>query len=499
MSIGRRLLRQPDPAPRRRRHGGARRARLHRRAAHLHRERPRLLPRHAERASSPPRTTPASWCRSARGAWATCSAARPRAASSPTTPTSARCSRRPPRRRPAAPTSRACASSCTSGSTRRSTPAPTASSATSRIGPTRSTSGSTERWGCRCEVCRGVPRRFGEDMPTELTPEVLAFREGCRWSTSSATSSPTSPRQGASRRSARCPTPRAPHGISDWSRLAALPGLHTLGTDPYWKALRRAGRAVRGRVRAARRRPRPRARPRPQIWIQGFRLPAADAEDIAPRCASRARRASRTCGCGASRPAAHMSTLGGRDPAAVWDALCDALLGGARVITEPRRRPRRPRSARHRRRGARAQRRQRRRARCAARGRGRARRARSMPRRSAPGASIYVGAGSAGEIAAADAAEWARPSPSPEGAVVALVAGASAPPGPLREAAEDDGDARRRRAGRARPDARGRRWGVSASGRTPYTLGALRAAPAAGALTASRRLRPRHAAGRGSA
>ena len=31
-----------------------------------------------------------------------------------------------------------------------------------------------KRWGCRCDVCR---ERFGDEMPTELTDEVLAFRE----------------------------------------------------------------------------------------------------------------------------------------------------------------------------------------------------------------------------------------------------------------------------------------------------------------------------------
>jgi N-acetylmuramic acid 6-phosphate etherase len=57
------------------------------------------------------------------------------------------------------------------------------------------------------------------------------------------------------------------------------------------------------------------------------------------------------------------------------------------------------------------------------------------------GRVVYVGAGSAGQMAAADAHEWGPTFSVAESAVVALVAGASLPSGPLREGAEDDADA----------------------------------------------------------
>jgi N-acetylmuramic acid 6-phosphate etherase len=57
------------------------------------------------------------------------------------------------------------------------------------------------------------------------------------------------------------------------------------------------------------------------------------------------------------------------------------------------------------------------------------------------GRVIYVGAGSAGAMAAADAAEWGPTFSVPDGSVVALVAGAALPEGPLREGAEDDAPA----------------------------------------------------------
>jgi N-acetylmuramic acid 6-phosphate etherase len=98
------------------------------------------------------------------------------------------------------------------------------------------------------------------------------------------------------------------------------------------------------------------------------------------------------------------------------------------------------------------------------------------------GRVIYAGAGSAGAMAAADAAEWG-PTFSVDGA--ALVAGADLPPGPQREAAEDDAHAGAAELGALAPGRDDVVIAVSASGSTPYALGALRAAREAGALTAA--------------
>ncbi|HKE78885.1 MAG TPA: N-acetylmuramic acid 6-phosphate etherase [Solirubrobacteraceae bacterium] len=101
------------------------------------------------------------------------------------------------------------------------------------------------------------------------------------------------------------------------------------------------------------------------------------------------------------------------------------------------------------------------------------------------GRVVYVGAGSAGAMAAADAAEWGPTFSVPDDAVVALVAGAELPAGPRREAAEDDaaaGAAELRALGPLPDDVV---VAVSASGSTPYALGALRAAADVSALTAA--------------
>jgi N-acetylmuramic acid 6-phosphate etherase len=101
----------------------------------------------------------------------------------------------------------------------------------------------------------------------------------------------------------------------------------------------------------------------------------------------------------------------------------------------------------------------------------------------AGGRLVYVGAGSSGLIAALDASECEATFSTPPGVVVALVAGDAGAAPLTRAVAEDDRDA-------GELDVRGLALrptdvvvGISASGSTPYVVGALEAAATAGALT----------------
>jgi hypothetical protein len=186
-------------------------------------------------------------------------------------------------------------------------------------------------WGCRCDRCRELfADRFGGDMPTQLTDEVLAFREAGLVDFVAAFVSHVASR-GAQATVCLLPLTGGVHGIADWSRVASLRGLHTFGTDPYWKAF---GEPAEAMVREYARRVVALAREhdvRAQLWIQGFRLEPSDADDI--RTAVRVAREEgvedlwawgfEACG--------HMSALGGSDPAAVWDVLRDALLAEVRA------------------------------------------------------------------------------------------------------------------------------------------------------------------------
>lgn len=101
------------------------------------------------------------------------------------------------------------------------------------------------------------------------------------------------------------------------------------------------------------------------------------------------------------------------------------------------------------------------------------------------GRLVYVGAGTSGRLAAVDAAECESTFSTAPGQVVALVAGGATSPPAEQEAAEDDDDAGARELAALGISETDAVIGVSASGRTPYVLGALRAASGAGALTVS--------------
>src|SRR5215467_9321514 len=101
----------------------------------------------------------------------------------------------------------------------------------------------------------------------------------------------------------------------------------------------------------------------------------------------------------------------------------------------------------------------------------------------AGGRMVYVGAGSAGRLGVLDASEWGPTFGVPEGQVVALMAGGAEAVTRAVEGAEDDERAGAAAAAGLALAAVDAVVGISASGRTPYVLGAIRHAVAVGALT----------------
>ena len=99
---------------------------------------------------------------------------------------------------------------------------------------------------------------------------------------------------------------------------------------------------------------------------------------------------------------------------------------------------------------------------------------------------IYVGAGTGGRVAAMDACEWGPTFGVPDGAVHTILAGEGLRPGSFEDEASEDDAAAGRAAILARSvGADDLVVGVSASGSTPFVVGALEAAAHAGALTAA--------------
>jgi len=180
---------------------------------------------------------------------------------------------------------------------------------------------SEEHWGCHCEHCG---ERFGRELPKQLDDEVLAFREECLVEFIAHLVDHVA-RQGARAVVCLLPLTGGVQGISDWSRVASLPGLDTLCTDPYWKAFREPAEpfvreyAERVATLAAEH------GVNAQLWIQGFRMEPGDADDIRAAVAAARAAGIEDLWTWAWEACAHMSALAGSDPAAVWEVLCDTL------------------------------------------------------------------------------------------------------------------------------------------------------------------------------
>ena len=114
----------------------------------------------------------------------------------------------------------------------------------------------------------------------------------------------------------------------------------------------------------------------------------------------------------------------------------------------------------------------------------------------AGGRLVYVGSGSSGMVAALDASECEATFSVPPGVIVALVAGGAAGAPIAQAKAEDDGERGARDVLAIQVGPADAVVGVSASGSTPYVLGALESARAAGAFTACVVAAPHSALGR---
>ena len=107
------------------------------------------------------------------------------------------------------------------------------------------------------------------------------------------------------------------------------------------------------------------------------------------------------------------------------------------------------------------------------------------------GRLIYVGTGTSGRIAALDAVECPPTFDVPPSMVQFIIAGGSRALSGAAEADEDSRDLGRKEIARKRPGAKDVVVGIAASGRTPFTIGALTYARERGAKTVAVVCNPR--------
>jgi N-acetylmuramic acid 6-phosphate etherase len=305
-----------------------------------------------------------------------------------------------------------------------------------------------ERWACWCEVCRALAG--GDPTPEFREASLVAFlREMVEHVAG----------RGGKNTVCLLPLTEGPHGIGDWDAVASLPGLDVLATDPYWKNFGEEAGSFVGRFASLLAETAARHDVGAQLWLPSFGLTRDDIPDLeAAVTAARAAGVDDLWTWG-YEACAHMTHLATPDSSLVWHAVTQALTGDLEIDLRPTvdlvrlvnvEDGKVPDAV-------------------AAAAPGIARAIDLIVERlDVGGRLLYVGAGTSGRIAAADAAECG-PTFSTDliDAVTTEV-----------DAEEDD---------RELADVPARELnvvlGVSASGTTPYTLGALERAKEAGALT----------------
>jgi N-acetylmuramic acid 6-phosphate etherase len=328
-----------------------------------------------------------------------------------------------------------------------------------------------ERWACCCEVCR---EKSGLDLSSGLTPDVLAFREDSTVDFLREMVAHVSA-QGGKNTICLLPLTEGPHGVSDWDGVASLPGLDVLATDPYWKNFDEEAGSFVGRFARLLAETASRHGVDAQMWLPSFGLTRDDIPDL--EAAVEATRAAgiddvwtwgyEACG--------HMTALATPDAPLVWEAVTQALTGGI-TPTERERVDLRDLDLRPTAELVRL---------INAEDRTVAEAVTAavesiasvidavVDRLERGGRLVYAGAGTSGRLAAGDAAECGPTFSTNQ--VMAVTT--------EEEAGEDDAAAGASDLAALGVGPTDVVIGVSASGRTPYTLGALERAKEQGALT----------------
>jgi N-acetylmuramic acid 6-phosphate etherase len=305
-----------------------------------------------------------------------------------------------------------------------------------------------ERWACCCDFCRELAGR----TPTQ------AFREASLVDFLREMAAHVAARGG---KNTICllPLTEGSHGISDWDAVAALPGLDVFATDPYWKNFDEPADAFVGRFAKLLAETAARHGVRPQLWVPSFGLTRDDIPDLEGAIAAAHAAGIDDVWTWGYEACGHMTHLATPDSPLVWEAVTLALTGTVDIDLRPTADLVRLINVED---GTVAD----------AVARANAEIAAAIDaiveRLAGGGRLVYVGAGTSGRIAAADAAECG---PTFSTNLIDAVTTAV-------DAEEDDPELAQLDVG-----AQDVVLGVSASGRTPYTLGAIARAKQAGALT----------------
>jgi N-acetylmuramic acid 6-phosphate etherase len=331
-----------------------------------------------------------------------------------------------------------------------------------------------ERWTCRCDRCA---ERFDGPVPGELTPEVRRFREASVVDFLREVTDHVAER-GGSNTICLLPATEGTQGLADWNGVAAIPGLATLATDPYWKHWDEAAGPFVRRFARLLRETADRHGVGAQLWVPSFGLDRSDIPELEAAVAAAREEGVDDLWTWGYEACRHMTSLATPDGSLVWDAVSAALTARPQTAaTETARPDLADLDLRSTRDLVRLLNEEDAMVPTAVAAAGDALAAAIdgiVERMRRGGRLVYAGAGTSGALAALDAAECGSTFGSPPGEVLAVVA---------QEDADEDDRAAATNALRGLPlRPEDCVVAVSASGSTPFVLAALEVARDAGAF-----------------
>ena len=174
-------------------------------------------------------------------------------------------------------------------------------------------------WACCCPACQAkFQKKFGQPLPNRMTPEVRAFKEESLVEVTRLLCDATL-KEGL--RSGVCLLPfENSSTVNDWNKVASLPSLHILGTDPYWKPHQKDVASYVGRFAKRVASLAKEFHKEGQLWILNFNIPKGEEAMIRVALEAGYAQGIRNFAAWSYYGAAYIH-LKSEDPSAVWNTL----------------------------------------------------------------------------------------------------------------------------------------------------------------------------------
>jgi hypothetical protein len=183
-----------------------------------------------------------------------------------------------------------------------------------------------ENWACRCELCQSLfEKQYGYTMPQNLSHEVLEFREN---SLLDFLKEMTYSVCQKGKRNSVCLLPYwFPAGIENWDKIAQIPYVDEISSDPYWEKTSSSEDAIKNYQYTSNKLFDlcQKYQKEAQIWIKNYHIVAGKENDIVNATKEAYLAGIRNIFAWSFRGSEYLSWLRSDNPELVWKTQCEAL------------------------------------------------------------------------------------------------------------------------------------------------------------------------------